>query len=425
MIALAGAVTVLVTLAILTSGRLSPVATLIIVPLIAAVATGFGVADINKFVVAGFATVSPIVALFIFAILFFSVMTEQGLFDPIVRRVLRFAGSNALLVMVCTVVVAALAHLDGAGATTYIVTISAFIPVYRRLGLSIPDLLLLTGTTAGIMNMEPWAPATVRAASVIKMDPTMLWRPLLPVQAAGLLCMALLAAWRSRAVVNRLAVATADGQVVKAEARRLDWRYAVNAALTIAVLAALLFWTVSSVLVFMVGLAIALPVNYAASQQQMEAIRRHAKEALVLAAVLLSAGVFLGVLGSSGMLDQLSRAIILALPARLAANLHLIVGALATPLGMMFGSDPYYFGILPVILPIAAANGVDPGSVARAMMIGENVGFAISPMVASGYLLVGLGGIEFGAHIRYAFLTTWLVSIVMLATAVLTGAVAI
>jgi citrate-Mg2+:H+ or citrate-Ca2+:H+ symporter, CitMHS family len=93
------------------------------------------------------------------------------------------------------------------------------------------------------------------------------------------------------------------------------------------------------------------------------------------------------------------------------------------PLGMAFGSDAYYFALMPMVLKITNAHGIDPASVARAMMIGDNVGYSLMPLLSSPYLLVGLAGVELGAHIRRSLLYMWLISILMLASAVVFGAV--
>lgn len=432
--------TVLVTLVLLMSGRASPLFTFIAVPLTAAAIAGFSLEQILGFVSHGMAIVAPIVALFIFAILFFSTMNEQGLFDPMVNWVVRIAGSSPSLVMIATVVVAAICHLDGAGATTYVITITAFLPIYRRLGINTLHLPMLTGMSAGIMNMLPWTAATLRAASVIKMDPVDLWRPLVIPQAFGLIAAICIAWWIGQRENLRPVQNTSvnDGEAAGDDpsgpraptvpsSRHGDiWRYGFNLVLTLGVILTLLFFPrIPSVVVFMVGLAASLLMNYRTAAAQMGMVKRHSAEALLLSTVLLCAGVFLGVLTKSGMLDQLSNHLITVLPASAARYLHLGLGVLATPIGMGIGSDSYYFGILPVVVNVVAPFGIHPETVARAMMVGENVGFAVSPMIASAYLAAGLAEVDFGRHIRHAFLRTWLVALLVLLASVICGAVQI
>lgn len=428
MLAAIGLVTVLVAVVLLVSGRLSPLVTFVVVPLLGACAAGVNLAQMQKLVASGMATVSPIVALFIFAILFFSIMNEQGLFEPLIRSLLKIAGDHPYRVLMVTVLVAAMVHLDGAGATTYVVTITALLPIYKRLNIDVRHLPLLAGMSAGIMNMEPWTPATLRAASALHVDPVTLWHPLWSVQLAGLGFALALAWWLGHRVkpLPTGAAALASDAPAPAEKAPLvvpTWRRVANGVLTVAVIAAMLFSGISTVLVLMVGVAIALPLNYKGASAQMATVRRHSGEALLLSAVLLSAGVFLGVLNGSGMLDAVAKEIVAIIPVSYGHVVHIIVGAFATPLGMMFGSDSYYFGIMPVLVSVGQAHGVTPDAVARALMIGENVGFAISPVVGSAYLAAGLAGVEFGAHIRHSLLYTWGVALAMLGVAVLVGAV--
>ncbi len=125
------------------------------------------------------------------------------------------------------------------------------------------------------------------------------------------------------------------------------------------------------------------------------------------------------------MSDGMAHWMINVLPEGSANWLHLIIGAFGVPLGMLFSPDAYYFALLPVIRDVAVAAGVDPASVANAMLIGENTGFGISPVVPSVYLAIGLAGVELYKHIRYTLLWAWGISLVMLAAAVLFGVVTV
>ncbi|MNE69453.1 Citrate transporter [compost metagenome] len=139
--------------------------------------------------------------------------------------------------------------------------------------------------------------------------------------------------------------------------------------------------------------------------------------------LMMAAAVLLGVLSGAKMSDGMALALIDIMPAGSAQYLHVIVGFFGVPLGMIFSPDAYYFALLPVIKDVAAAAGVPLEAVARAMLIGENTGFSISPVVPSVYLALALSGVELRKHIAYTFFWAWGVSLVMLAFAVATGAV--
>lgn len=176
---------------------------------------------------------------------------------------------------------------------------------------------------------------------------------------------------------------------------------------------------------FMVGLGIALLLNYPSLDDQNKALRAHATDAMQMALVMLAAGILLGVLAGAGMSDGMAHWMINVLPEGSANWIHVIIGAFGVPLGMLFSPDAYYFALLPVIRDVAVAAGVDPASVANAMLIGENTGFGVSPVVPSVYLAIGLAGVELYKHIRYTVLWAWGISLIMLASAVLLGVVTV
>lgn len=427
MLSILAIMTLLICITLLMTGRVSPVVTFILVPVFTASLAGFLPGQIYGFISKGIVTLAPVVSLYICAILYFSIMNEQQLFTPLVDRLLRLAGNDPARIMVINVLVTAVAHLDGAGATTYLITVTAFLPVYQRLGLNPLNMMLLTGCSAGIMNMVPWTAPVLRAASVIHIDPIALWRPLWPIQLFGLAC-CMVIAWfigrRHRASQGTPGAVT-DAQQATRPALPAPWRYWSNVALTLVTLILLLASGLSGHLIFLVALALALVINYPDAKTQLQSIRNNAGEALLLATILFSAAVFLGVLTHSGMLDQATRQAIALLPETLTRYLYLLVGVFALPLGMIFGADPWYFGILPIVTAISEAHGIDAASVARAMMLGENVGFSISPMVGSAWLLASLCGIDLGRHIRHSLLAIWGVALLMFAMALLIGAIAL
>jgi len=456
-------VMVLAIIVLLLSQRASPIVAFSVVPVVAALVAGFSLLDIGKFASRGMATVFPTAALFIFAILYFGLMRDRGLFDPVVNGVLRRTGNRPVSVTVATVIVATIAHLDGIGAATFLLTIPAFLPVYRRLQMRPELLVLLTGVSAGVMNLVPWGGPTARAAAALHLDTADLWRPLIPVQLFGIVLMLLIAVLLGLREKRRIGgLVPAVAATVPAEAGRAtsdlagtstasrsgsgtdagkrtepanvgedrplalpvsSWRYWANVVLTIAILVVLFTKTLPIEVTFVVGLGIAFLLNFADPKQQNEQIAEHAESAVSMGAILLSAGVFLGILSGTHMIDEVTQAILGVLPGGVAGHIHLIIGALAVPLGMVFGADPYYFGLLPIVSHVAGSAGVPPVGVAQAMLLGENVGFVVSPVVPTIYLALGLAGVELGRHIRFTFLWAWGTSLLMLAFAVLIGVV--
>lgn len=413
--------------------RISPVVAFTTLPVVVCLLAGFNLAQIGEFIKAGLITVAPTAALFLFAILFFGIMRDRGLFDPLVNLLIRSTGGKPLAVALVTVLVTSVVHLDGVGAATFLLTIPALLPLYKRLNMSPTMLLCLVGTTAGVINMVPWGGTTARAAAVSGLDATELWLGLLPVQMVGLVCMLGVATIlgsraQRRQPMSLGAAATRDMDDLQMQSREFSLsprqlRYWLNVALTGGILLCLFTGIFPLYACFMVGLGIALPLNFPSLDAQAERLKAHASDALQMVLVMMAAAVLLGVLSGAKMSDGMALALIDILPAGAAQYLHVIVGFFGVPLGMIFSPDAYYFALLPVIKDVAIAAGVPLEAVARAMLIGENTGFSISPVVPSVYLALALSGVELRKHMAYTFFWAWGVSLVMLAFAVATGAV--
>ncbi|HIX00005.1 MAG TPA: citrate transporter, partial [Candidatus Nesterenkonia stercoripullorum] len=154
-------------------------------------------------------------------------------------------------------------------------------------------------------------------------------------------------------------------------------------------------------------------------------LKAHAPNALMMAAVIIAAAVFLGVLNESGMLESVALSLLAVIPDAVGQYLHLIVGALGVPLDILTSTDAYYFSVLPLVEATAGQFGVDTASTAYALVIGNIIGTFVSPFAPAMWLALGLAEANIGQHIKYSFLIMWGFSIVLLLAAVLMGIVAI
>jgi CitMHS family citrate-Mg2+:H+ or citrate-Ca2+:H+ symporter len=479
MISLLGFLTVGVILTLLLTNRVTAVVALAGVPVLTALIAGFTPTEIGGFVAEGLGGVVGVTAMFIFAIVYFGLMRDAGMFDPVIRRLVAFAGNAPVTICLATTALAMAAHLDGAGATTFLITIPAMLPLFDRLGMSRLVLTTCVGLGAGVMNLLPWGGPTARAAATTGVPANDLWVPLIPAQIAGAIAV-LGIAWflgvreqrRLRAAAGSVADAPlaavgagsagasggsgtsssgtssdgdAAGTTPSAEASRADGAAAsadeadeaddaaelrrprllwFNVALTVALIAGLIAGVAPPEALFLVGVVVALVVNYAGLARQTARIEAHARGAMLMATTLLAAGVFLGILEGSGMIEAMASTAAGALPDGAAPALPLIVGVLGVPLSLVFGPDPYYFGVLPVLIGVGEQVGISGVDLAQASLLGEEtVGFPISPLTGSFYLLVGLAGVDIGKHIRHLIGWAWLVSVVMLVVAVATGVI--
>lgn len=435
--------TILIIVLLLLSGRVSPIIALVLVPIIGAIAAGFGITEIGEFFDEGIASVIDVVIMFIFAILFFGILQDVGLFDPLINKLIAVSHGNVIAISVGTVLIAAIAQLDGSGASTFLITIPALLPLYQRLKMNPYFLLLLVGGSASVMNMLPWAGPLGRSASVLDMDVTELWKPLIPIQIFGMVLMLGLAVLlgylekrkisKHYGLVDEAAALEPDVQeqgneYMEASSQdslkrpKLLW---LNIILAIAVIGVLVWGIIPSGFAFMIGVSVILPINYPNMKDQMGRIRTHAPNALLMATIILAAGSFLGILNGTGMLDSIATDIVTILPAFIAPYLHLIIGFLGMPLELLLSTDAYYFALLPVVEQIGTGFGIDSLSTTYAMIIGSIVGTFISPFSPALWLALGLANLEMGKHIRYSFIWLWIISIVLLIAALLIGVITV
>jgi len=181
---LLGVATILALLVLILFRITSALVALILVPIVAAIAGGFG-SQVGSFAMDGIRSVVPVASLFAFAVLYFGVMNDAGLFDPIIRGLVGLVGTDPVKIAVGTAAVATISHLDGAGASAFMITIPAMLPLYTRVRMDPLVLTSITALAAGTTNMLPWAGPTTRAASALHVSTSDLFVPILPAMVVG------------------------------------------------------------------------------------------------------------------------------------------------------------------------------------------------------------------------------------------------
>lgn len=404
MLAALGFVTVGALFALIVTGRLTPLVALILIPLLAALAGGFGL-QTATFVVSGIRQIAPVAAMFVFAILYFGVINDAGTLDPVIDGIVRAVAGRATHVVMGSALLALLVHLDGSGAVTFLVAIPAMRPLYDRLNIDRRVLACVTSLAAGV-NFLPWTGPMVRASAALEIPVSNLFRPLIPVQLVGLAFVFTVAfVLGRRAERNGSDGALAqETRTLTDEERRLRRpdRRPINTLITIAIMAAMVTGVADPAVMFMAGTALVLVINYPEPAMQRARVDAHARAAMLMAGILLAAGAFTGVMQESGMLDAMAERAVRVIPPTWGHAIPAILAILSMPLSLVFDPDSFYLGVLPVIARTASAFDVAPIHVGQAALLGQmTTGFPISPLTPATFLVVGLSGIELGAHQRF------------------------
>jgi citrate-Mg2+:H+ or citrate-Ca2+:H+ symporter, CitMHS family len=457
MLVVVGFLMVAVFMFLIMSKRATPAVGLIAVPIVFGLAAGAGV-GIGGMVADGMKSIAPTAALLFFAIIYFGIMIDVGLFDPLVRLILRLVRNDPLRLVVGTAVLAMVVSLDGDGSTTFIIVTSALLPLYLKLRVSPVVLTVVAGLSNGAMNIVPWGGPTARAAAALRVSPTDVFVPMIPALLGGCLIVLLFAAHlglSERRRIGRL-VATSQPLLVAATAGtgpsgppgdrdsaaprgggaddgdgfvngldpdrptlrpKLFW---FNAILTAALLVMLVLDLLPIPVLFMIATALALTLNFPRVKEQQEAITRHASSIVSVVAMVFAAAVLIGVFQGTGMVEAMAHWLLHIIPSGLGPHLAVVTGILSLPFTFFMSNDAFYFGIMPVLTQAASAYGIEPVEMARASITGQAFHMQ-SPLVPAILLLITLAGVSLADHHRKVLWRAGLVSLSMLTIGVALG----
>ena len=478
--------------------RLPALVALVLVPIAFGLLGGFG-AQLGPMMLAGIKQLAPTGVMLMFAILYFGVMIDAGLFDPVIRLILKLVQGDPMRIVVGTAVLAMIVSLDGDGATTYMITVSAMLPLYKRLGMSRLVLACVIMLAGGVFNILPWGGPTARAASALGVDVSEIFVPMIPAMLAGVCWVLFVACMLGKKERRRLGMielrpspavhaapeprfgglqpAFAGGAPAPARKQparphrapamamnagvhdgalgghdvhgahgagdghgagtalaadpgnpctppatarpRLIW---INLLLTCALMVLLILGALPLPVLFMVAFAIAIMINYPKLEDQKERLTAHAANVLPVVSLIFAAGIFVGILQGTKMVDAIATSVIAAIPGWMGPYMAIVTGFLSIPFTFFISNDAFYFGVVPILAKAASVYGISAAEIGRAAIIGQPV-HLLSPLVASTYLLVGMSEVEFGDHQRYTLLWSISAALVMLAAAVVFGVI--
>lgn len=400
--------------------KMSPFTSLVVIPLlftlIAMISGASKKGNIGDFVLEGIKTTSNTGIMLLFAILYFSIMLDAGLFDPITKKMIYFAKGDPMKVLMATAIVAATVSLNGDGTTTTLICCSAFIPIYKKLNMKMMNLGVLIILQNTIMNLLPWGGPTARAMAVLEVDADIL-SYLAPGMILSLLYVIFFVARRmGKQERDRLGITQLSNEEIEEITKitdpetvkmRCPKNFVFNGILTIVLIA----WLVASsfissialppLLLFLVGTCIALMVNYPNLKDQSARIGANGGDAVQVVILVFAAGVFMGLFQGSGMAEALANSFTYLILKQLAGFWGLVIALISAPGTFFISNDGFYFGVLPVLAEAGHTYGFTNMQMALASLMGQAF-HLLSPLVAFIYLLLRLTGLDMGKWQREA-----------------------
>lgn len=429
MLSLVGFATIAIFLVLIITKRLSVITALVLVPVFMGFLAGFGPNELGEMILAGIKQVAPTGILLMFAVLYFGMMLDVGLFDPIIAAIIRFVKGDPLKVILGTAVLTMIVHLDGDGTATFMIVMSAFLPIYKQLNINRLILPGIVALSVGPMHLVPWSGTSARAISTLKTNAPQLFNPNIPAIIAGIFWVLFVAYWfglneRKRLGISELRYIHHENLTDEQRQFRRPNLFWVNAVLTIGLITILMKGWVPAPALFISAAVVALLINYPRLPDQQKVLRSHGNNIFMVSSMIFAAGVFSGILTGSKMIDAMATSVVSLIPQQHAAWLPTLTALTSMPASLLFTPDAYYFGVVPILSQTATQFGIDPLEIGRAALLGQmTVGFPVSPLTASTFLLVGLAEVDLGDHQKFILKWAFGTTVVMTLAALLTGSI--
>ncbi|MBX9970744.1 damage-inducible protein CinA [Priestia aryabhattai] len=416
------------------SGRLSSFTALTVIPLLFAIIGGFA-AEVDDMMLDGIKLVATSAAFLLFALLFFGIMIDAGMFDPLINKILKVVKGDPLKVAIGTGVLTLLVSLDGDGTTTFMIVISSMLPLYRKLNMNPLVLATISMLSFSVVcGLTPWGGPGIRALSVLGLEQTDFFIPLIPTLIGGAIWVIFVSFILGKMERKRLGIIDLKESHIAEYAFSLDvaaneessikrpkmlW---VNLILTLLVMGALISDLVKPAILFLIAVVIAMFINYPTIEQQKDRIKAHGGNALMVLLVVFAGGAFTGILSGTKMIDSIAANLVSILPESWGHFFPVIIGLVSIPFTFVMSNDAFYFGVVPIFANTASAFGIEPIEIVRAVVLSQSAHFLL-PLVPATILLTGMLKLNISEYVRFAFKWSVLTCLVLISLAWLTGAI--
>lgn len=387
------------------------------VPLVAAFVMGFSVQEVQKFVNAGVGMICGTLCLMIFAIMFFGILHEAGVFVWLVNKILGVLKNSVLGVMLATCVITILTQLDGSGSTTALCTIPPLKPVYEKMHIRRQALLFLECLGSGIFICLPWAPAINEGSAYLGVEAYDVFRFLIPLAIFSTVLYFLITIPLSIIEKRHGAGMTAEEYAELREelSKPVNLPYGkgvavFGAVLTLVIMILLLAGVLPSSVTFIMGYIVLMIVTFRKPKAMGEYIRKQAPMVLNLTMTMLGVSVLVGIINGTGAMAEFAD-LVAASSGSIARHLPFICALFSLPLSFLTGNAKMSV-VIPAVAAIAAPFGFAPEQVFGSILLCGSAGAGVNPFSGSSYLGLNLAGLEMRDHLKYSLLPLFLFGVV-------------
>lgn len=402
-LAILGYLMIITFMAAMMMKKLSPFTSLFIVPIIYGFIGGFG-PKLGDYAITGVKTVVPTAMLLIFALLFFSILVDAGMFDPVVKWIVRMCKGDPLKVIVGTACIVGFISIDGDGSSTYVIICAALLPIYKRLGISPMILAVITIIQNGAWNILPWGGPTARVLVGLNVEASQIMWPYYPAMLTVTFYGIFIAYLMGRKERKRIGIIHLDDQTLdelaamgSSEEDEVDYKRPklvwVNFLLAIVVMYGIIAEVYKPGIIFGLGSALALIINYPKVALQRQIIERHAPNAFPILCTVFAAGCFMGIFQETKMTTAIAQHLVSIIPPSIGPHLGVITALISIPGAVVLSNEGFYLGIVPIIAKTAQAYGFTNAQIGIASLTGQAF-HLMSPLVASVYILIQLANVD-------------------------------
>lgn len=405
--------------------------TLCVVPVFCALGLGYGMGDISGFILEQCnKTMQASGYLILFALIYFTMVSETGMFEILGTSMLKlFRGKlNLYMMMAMTSMLAAIGMMTANVATAYLIVFPIMIPLYERFHFDKKAAMIIAQTSIAAMCFLPWGIAVVNSSVFAGVDAMELSRRLIPVS----LCYipAIVLQWIYFGMVHKkktgiMSVDLPSGGLFAGQSEngmkrpKLFW---INLMVFVLAIAALVTDLMEAYLVFMFAGIVTLLVNYPDPKDYQKLWQRAGRTFFNTIFMLIGISFFIGVFQQTGMVEAFATFLVSIFPTVLTRYLHILLAAIMI-IVIRFMPNKIYNSTYPALISVGQKFGLAGTDVIAPFVTNMTLATGSSPFTPTTSIGTGILEIDTTEYCNYSMKIQTVTNLVILLVAIVTGGI--